>query len=61
MVVSSSRSLLNSAVQSKTIPIVENHIHFAQVLHLRARTLFCYGTAISLKLLPRYMMLSNQA
>jgi glycerol uptake operon antiterminator len=33
VVISSSRSLLNSAVQSQTIPIVENRIHFAQVLH----------------------------
>jgi len=33
MVISSSRSLLNSAVQCQTIPIVENRIHFAQVLH----------------------------
>lgn len=33
MVISSSRSLLNSALQCQTVPIIENRIQFAQVLH----------------------------
>ena len=33
MIIQSSRSLLSISSQCKTIPIVENRLHFAQVLH----------------------------